>query len=248
MMRHGLVRYVLMPVLGLEAFVLAVQLLDADRHSILFSENGFVELGTAACFLLAAGLALQLAFAHRELMPHRYRLLFVLFAMTACFVALEEMSYGQHIFGWRGPEFFAQYSSKHELNLHNLYGDWLSNVMRQIANVAFPTCCIILPLSAMRSRRQFDPNHWCYYLLPKTELIAIILLAQVLSPLDKLSKWLVGVSMLVRPGEVQELFWSMGAAVYVWVIKQRILTSADESDVVAFRPLFVDQSEMREAA
>jgi hypothetical protein len=248
MLRPGLGRYVLMPVFGLAAFVLIVQVLGVDRHSAVFSETGFVELGTAACFMFACGLALRLGFASNDLIPKFYRVLFRMFAFAACFVALEEINYGQYIFGWQGPEFLTERNSKHEANLHNLYGDRLSNFLRDVANLAFPTCCVVLPLVVLSRRKQLDPTHWTYYLLPKAELISIVVLAQAMSPLDKFSKRLVGVNMLVRPGELQELFWSIAAAVYVYVIYQRVLRNTDQPDVIAFPQLSEDQSELRKAA
>jgi hypothetical protein len=181
-------------------------------------------------------------------MPQRYRLLFLLFAAVACFVALEETSYGQHIFGWHAPDFFERHSTKHELNLHNLYRDRVSNLLRQVANLSFPICCVVLPLTRLRSQRYFHPGHWSYYLLPKTELIAVVLLAQTMSPLDKLSEWLVGETMFARSGEVQELYWSVAASIYVCVIRQRVLSVVEECDVLPFRPLQVARSKMRKAA
>jgi hypothetical protein len=87
-----------------------------------------------------------------------------------------------------------------------------------------------------------------YYLLPKTELIATVLIAQLVSPLDKLAKWLVGVDLLARPGEVQELFWSLAAAMHMWVINRRLLDGVEQPDVFTFRPVDTNQTELRRNA
>jgi hypothetical protein len=241
-------RQVLLPLFGVVAYLWAVQLFGTSRGTLLLSENGIIELCTAGFFLLAAGLALRLILSRDRKIPRRYRVLFLLFALAACFVALEETSYGQHIFGWQTPDFFARYSTKNELNLHNLCSDRLSNVFRNIGNFLFPTCCIVLPLVYSRGKRQFDPNHWSYYLLPRMELVAVVLLSQSMTPLDEFLRWLVGCHMLVRPGEMQELYWSVAAFYYVCVIERRVTSDMTSCDVLPFRPIRANPLRIRKAA
>jgi hypothetical protein len=178
-------------------------------------------------------LAIHLTFAAKGVIPPRYRALYVLFACVALFVSLEEVSYGQHIFGWQSPKFFVQQNTKHEVNLHNLYEDRLSDILRQVANIVFPAICIALPLAAFAQRKQDDPRHWAFFLLPKFELVTIALIAQATPPLDRLSKSLVGVSMLVRAGELQELLWSIAIVMYAWTVHQRVFLQHASSRIGA---------------
>lgn len=248
MVHRGFVCYVLPPLVVLELHVWAVQCLGTNRHGILFAENGPIELGTAAGFLTAAALAVRLILSCRDRIPRAYRCLFILFAIAATFVALEELSYGQHLFGWNPPDFFVRHSTKNELNLHNLYGDSLSNVLRLIANLGFPFGCVVLPLVALQKPGRFQVGRWAYYLSPRLELAATVLLAEALSPLDKLAKTWVGTEMINRSGEVQELFWSFAACFYVFLIHRRIVNAEIECDVLPFESVQAVRLNLRKAA
>jgi hypothetical protein len=246
--RNRTSRYVLLPIAGTVAFLLMVPLVGAKRHGWIFSENGPVEMGTAFCFAAAAVVALRLYFAGRYVVPSPYRYLFLLFAMAATFVSLEELSYGQHIFGWKPPKFFDEHSSKHEVNLHNLYGDSLSNFLRLVANAAFPLSCVFIPIAAQFRRGYFLLGHWSFYLLPQYELISIALISQGVPPIDRFFKSIGVGSIFVKAGEVQELGWSIAALMYVCVIYQRVCGVATTPDVLVFPQFRDDSAELRKAA
>ena len=123
MLRRGFLFYVVLPLVMLEGYLVSVRLIPPPRQSALFAENGIFELGTAAFFFVAGCLALDLCRRTRGLVPNRYRAVLLMFALAACFVTLEEISYGQHMFRWESPAWFARHSSKSEINLHNLFGN-----------------------------------------------------------------------------------------------------------------------------
>jgi hypothetical protein len=113
----------------------------------MLSEEGPAELATAALYAVSAAMALALAFRTRETVPGPYRALYALFALGALFVALEEVSYGQHVFGWDSPRWFAEHNVKGEVNLHNLYGDRPTRALRNLALVGYSAVGIVLPLA-----------------------------------------------------------------------------------------------------
>jgi hypothetical protein len=78
---------------------------------------GPVEVLTAANFLLAAGFAAVLARAAAA--PPLVRAGFAALGVAAFLVAGEEVSWGQHLFGWASPEVFAERNLQGETNLHN---------------------------------------------------------------------------------------------------------------------------------
>jgi tetratricopeptide (TPR) repeat protein len=49
-----------------------------------------------------------------------YRVFFALLALFCFYVAMEEISWGQRIFGWSSPEFFRARNIQGETNLHNI--------------------------------------------------------------------------------------------------------------------------------
>lgn len=83
-------------------------------------ESGFFEWVQFASYLLAAILGFQgfLSLKKRSFKVQSYAVF--IFAVLCAFVALEEISYGQHIFHWQTPEYFSSINLQGETNLHNL--------------------------------------------------------------------------------------------------------------------------------
>jgi len=219
MLRQNVSPWVSRPILGLALLVLTLTLLPHRWDLWLLSESGPVELGTAALFVAAAVAAVKHVKTHREQLPRIYRVAFGLFAAAALFVALEELSYGQHLLSFRSPEWFQHHNKQNELNLHNLYGSSISRRMRLLGSIAIPAVCIILPLIYRKRPEAWTPNHWTHFLLPGTELITLVVLAQLVTVPNKLPEELVG--EWSRLGEIKELYWAVAAYCYIRGLSRR---------------------------
>ena len=221
--RSGAAR-VILPGLGLLGFGLGVALLPpAAFHWVFVSELGPVQLGTAASFGAAAILAFGLVARSRGIVPVGFRTLYLLFALGALFGGLEEISYGQHFFGWQSPHWFAEQNAQHETNLHNLFGDRPGKALRNVALVAVTVGGIVLPVAAMWVGGQFAPGRWPYYLLPRGELIPLVtatLLMRLVRTLPRQMRggWDLGLY------EVLELYLAITALVYIVVLRRRLLS------------------------
>lgn len=219
---------VILPCLGLVGFGLGVALLPpATFHWVFVSEFGPVQLGTAACFGATTVLGFGLAARSRGVVPVGVRTLYLLFALGALFAGLEEISYGQHFFGWQSPRWFAEQNAQHETNLHNLFGDKPGKALRNVALVAVAAGGIVLPAAAMWAGGQFAPGRWPYYLLPRGELIPLVaatLLMRLVRTLPRQTRagWDLGLY------ELLELYLAITALVYILVLRRRLL-SADPS-------------------
>ena len=116
------------------------------------SEDGPIELGTALLFLIACVSSAVLAWKSRD----RPRKVFLaILAVGFFFCTGEELSWGQHLFGWEAPEAMAKVNVQAETNLHNLSGYFADHVF--IAGVFL--CGGVLPFLAAFSpvwRRVFD--------------------------------------------------------------------------------------------
>ena len=66
-------------------------------------------------FLLALIISVRLAFSSPA-----YRLFFALLGLACLYVVLEEISWGQRIFGWKSPDYFKSQNLQGETNLHNI--------------------------------------------------------------------------------------------------------------------------------
>lgn len=221
---------VILPCLGFVGFGLGVALLPpAAFHWVFVSEFGPVELGTAACFGAVTVLALGLAARSRRGVPVGFRALYLLFALGALFAGLEEISYGQHVFGWQSPRWFAEQNAQHETNLHNLFGDKPGKALRNVALLTVAVGGIALPAAAMWAGGQFAPGRWPYYLLPRGELIPLVtvtLLMRLVRTMPRQTRagWDVGLY------EVLELYLAITALVYIVVLRRRLLSTDTPGD------------------
>ena len=205
--------YVVLPIIAVPLCAGLLSMFSSSRLGWFYSENGPVELGTALLFVLASVAAIVHIARNRERLPKTYRVLFGLFALTALFVGLEEMSYGQHLAGFGSPEWFETNNAKNEVNLHNLYGNKPSRLIRAVGSIVIPVFCVVLPLLYLRRREDWTPGHWQHYLLPRWELFALVIMAQVATLPNKLPEDIVG--KWWRLGELKELYWAIAAFCYI---------------------------------
>ena len=115
-------------------------------------EDGVIEGGTVLCFLAASVGSAVLLFRSRS----KARKVFCgLLAFGFFMCAGEEMSWGQHLFGWKAPEAIAKVNVQAETNLHNLSGYFADHAF--IAGTFFYGG--VVPFLAARSsvwRRAFE--------------------------------------------------------------------------------------------
>lgn len=91
------------------------------------TEGGVIEYGTSIAFLLAAIFAVPVA---RYLWRSGERMLGRVYCILAAllgFVAFEEISWGQKLFGLNSPGFFEANNSQSEITLHNLI--WVNELI-----------------------------------------------------------------------------------------------------------------------
>lgn len=84
-----------------------------SRYRALLQEDQVIEWATVWLFFCAGVLALRAAAKGRRLFD-------ALVALFCLFVAGEEFSWGQRLFGYFPPEFFLRYNEQQELSVHNL--------------------------------------------------------------------------------------------------------------------------------
>ncbi|MDX1485252.1 MAG: hypothetical protein R3229_12310 [Alphaproteobacteria bacterium] len=106
--------------LGLVLF--AAPIYDSAHYDLLIrSELGLIENGTAVLALAVTAYALHAwRFADVMAPPWAFRLWLGFFAVGGVVLAGEEISWGQHFFGWDTPDWIRERNIQRETNLHNL--------------------------------------------------------------------------------------------------------------------------------
>jgi hypothetical protein len=224
MSRRQWVGFVVLPMLGIVGYYLALSLVPYSYRWLLVSEQGLVELGTAVAYGIATYMAVGLILKTKGSVPNLYRILYCIFALAALFVGLEEISYGQHLFGWESPTWFVEYNDRREINVHNLLGSKPARIWRDLALTGSLIGCIFLPILMRLRHPQYTPDHWAFYLLPRGELITLIALAALLRVL-----WRMPPSMLTGRhwgwAELMEFYWAVGALLYMVILWRRLIPS-----------------------
>jgi hypothetical protein len=132
---------VLFPVLFLVC--LAVLLIDREAFVALVVEDSVVEWATVFGLVLAAVLATGRARAERS---RRRAWVFAALAAACAFVALEEISWGQRLFGIANPDFFVKYSDQKETNVHNVVQKVTHVAMKWPVGLGYVVYGALLPL------------------------------------------------------------------------------------------------------
>lgn len=116
-------------------------LINPDYFALhVAEEDGLLETLTAVFLFLAALVLVWRGVQFWRLDQRLNGGLNWLYAFIYAFVAGEEISWGQRIFGWQSDEFFMEHNRQSETNLHNLivghtqlantlFGNWLTIVL-----------------------------------------------------------------------------------------------------------------------
>lgn len=99
--------------------------LDKDLYRLLLGEDGPVEWAQFALFAFSAAAAAGVALRLRQASQQPNALLFALAAAALFFIAGEEISWGQRVFGFATPAKLAAVNKQNEISLHNI-GETLS--------------------------------------------------------------------------------------------------------------------------
>lgn len=81
------------------------------------------------------------------------RIWLILLAAFAAFLLGEEISWGQHVFGWPTADWLARINAEGETNLHNLATIGEERETRLLLMIAAPLIAVVWPLARLAARR-----------------------------------------------------------------------------------------------
>jgi len=109
----------LFPLLVIFLMVLGKSLVPSFYRTLI-AENNVVELATCLAYLLAAGAAVSLAYDLWRQKRKLFSVMYYVLSAGVFVIAMEEVSWGQHLIKNTSPEFFQQYNRQGETNFHNI--------------------------------------------------------------------------------------------------------------------------------
>lgn len=100
-------------------FLVWIKLTNKEMYWVTVQEDGFYENLTVLFLFLASVTAAGIAFRFFRVGQRFYGMVMATFTAILLVAAFEEVSWGQRIFHFLSPEFFARNNQQHEVNLHN---------------------------------------------------------------------------------------------------------------------------------
>ena len=191
-----------------------------SNHAITFAlltdEQGPVEMLTFLSFAAASILSVRLAREARRRQDARWvGICYIAFALFCAFAAMEEISWGQSLLGFRGPDWLIDVNEQRETNLHNLPG-----IMD--LNSAFVLAFGIAGLMATRlgSSTRFRSLAMPSALMPLFALITGMAALETFSDFVFLGYRLEGVIGTIT--EVVEILGAIGCLTFVWLNRRML--------------------------
>ena len=192
---------------------------------LLKTEFGIIENLTVLFLFTAIGFCIW-AFrsAGRFDAPRTLKPWIVILMLGASYFALEEISYGQHIFGWSAGETWSQINNQQETNLHNI-GGLFDQLPRSLLTLGILIGGIIMPLVRYFRRTSLPESNWLYWQWPTMDCLTagliVIFLRPVLDPLDL---------DFINIGETKELFFAIFILLYCASLAVRLKSRSGTAD------------------
>ena len=209
---------------GLPLFVLVfpfiwVALAGNDRA--LKGESGMVELATFLFLVIGIGFCFSSLTVTRRLELSDYlKGWLVILIMGAAYFALEEISYGQHMFGWGTADVWMELNDHDETNLHNVHA-LFDQVPLALLALGILVGGIVLPLYRHFRDIRLDESNRFYWQWPTLDCVSIGLLVILIRPIQMLHD-----SDVISTGESKEMFIALFILLYCVSLHSRLRLKA----------------------
>ena len=212
---------------GIPAFVMLLPFawyLVVGSDAGLKGEAGVVENMTVLFLVIAIGFAFAGIGKARRLGLSRLQIgWLVLMILGSSYFALEEISYGQHLFGWDAAETWKALNDQDETNLHNTHAIF-DQVPRGILTLGILVGGIILPLYRYFRRIELQPSDRFYWQWPTLDCLTIGLLVILIRPIMSVID-----TGLVNTGETKENLFALFILLYCISLHNRLATHLNSS-------------------
>lgn len=184
--------------------------------------SGLAEHATVIVLIpgIAAGFA---AFGARKRLPDaRLGWWILMWTLASVYFAGEEVSWGQHLFGWQTPEVFQVLNRQQETNLHNI-SSWFDRKPRAAVEMWILLAGLAVPLWRRLSGRETDPASAAYWFWPTTAAVP----SAALFALFRAHKWYAEASgreivAWLSESEVREYYVAVFLSIYLVSIWWRL--------------------------
>ncbi len=212
---------------GIPAFVMLLPFawyLVVGSDSGLKGESGVIENMTVLFLVVAIGFSIAgIGKARRLGLSSLQQGWLLLMILGSAYFALEEISYGQHLFGWGTAETWKELNDQDETNLHNVHAIF-DQVPRAILTLGILIGGVILPLYRLLRGIELKPTDRFYWQWPTIDCVTIGLLVILIRPI--LSVFETG---LINTGETKENLFALFILLYCISLHDRLAAHLKQS-------------------
>jgi hypothetical protein len=205
---------------GLPLFVILLPLVwyaITGKYSVFKGEAGIIENMTVLFLVLAIGFCIaSLSRANRLQLSGFLKAWLFILIMGAAYFALEEISYGQHMFGWGTAETWKELNDQDETNLHNVHS-LFDQVPRALLSLGILIGGIIMPLYRRFRDIRLDESSRFYWQWPTLDCVTIGLMVILIRPVLTVVE-----TKAINTGEMKENLIALFILLYCVSIHSRL--------------------------
>ena len=190
-------------------------------NPIFWEENGLVEFTQVIILFISIIILFKYIKLQIKNLIKSYQIILFLYLLALTYYLFEEISWGQHLFFWKSPEFFLKFNSQNETNFHNI-----SNLFNDLPRTFLILFCTIP------------------FIVNKLISSRLIYLKLLILPNLKLKYLSFLILLFVIPDLIIDIF-NIGSFYYSWEIEKHPWNfSIDLTQIISFN--FVRLSELQE--
>ncbi len=196
------------------------RLIGAQTDRFIYGEMGLIENFTVLFLLIAILFCILFLIFSKNLRITRPTMLnyWILLYLLGCVYYLgEEISWGQHYFGWATPESWSLVNDQQETNIHNTSAIF-DQIPRAILSTAALLGGVLVPFINWIKNKKFNPSSINYWIWPTYICIPSALLSLLVSWFEKSFEILnieMPLFLNIRAGETKECLLALFIMMYV---------------------------------
>jgi len=184
---------------------------------LLKGEAGIIENMTVLFLVVAIGFNVSsIVGANRLALSGFLKAWLFILILGAAYFALEEISYGQHMFGWGTAETWRELNDQDETNLHNVHA-LFDQVPRALLTLGILIGGVILPLYRHFRDIKLDESSRFYWQWPTLDCVTIGLLVILIRPILSVFE-----TEAINTGEMKENLFALFILLYCVSIHSRL--------------------------
>lgn len=210
--------------LGIAMFPYVARLINPATDNYVYGEQGIIENYTFVILFIAILLGIAAIVKMKTFKFPVFRFWLALLVFGCVYYAGEEISWGQHWFGWGTPDAWLDVNDQGETNLHNTSA-LLDQVPRMLLTIAAVVGGIIVPSLVLIRNKTLNKDNFYYWLWPTYVNIPTCLLAIGVSLHEKIYKLFdstVPYLLDIRAGESKECLLAMFLFMYIASFRKRL--------------------------